>query len=46
MTFAMLTSAFQNTLLIAFAVLLLRALAHFLAAATGVNQKTELKTEL
>lgn len=46
LTFAMLTSAFQNTLLIAFAVLLLRALAHFLAAATGLNQNVELTRDI
>ena len=46
LSFAMLSSAFQSTLLIVFAVLLLRALAHFLAAATGLNQQIDLTRQV
>jgi hypothetical protein len=46
LSFAQLNSAFQTTLLIIFAALLLRALAHFLTVAVGLPPKTELKTEI
>lgn len=46
LSFAMLSSAFQSTILIIFAVLLLRSLAHFLAAATGLQHKNDLTREV